>query len=95
MQTDGNTEERSLTMDATSNLRVYPNPSQGSVTVVTNLPGTYRCLDVSGKILFTQVVTEATNTNWQLDQLAEGIYLIDFIDPLGSRKENQRITIIK
>jgi hypothetical protein len=95
MQGEGAGDATTTKWTESSELRVYPNPSQGSVTVVTNHPGTYRCIDISGKILFTHVVSEGTNTNWQLNDLAEGIYLIDFLDNFGTRKENQRITIIK
>ena len=52
-------------------------------------------MDMSGKILFTHQVKEGGASNWQLERLAEGIYLIDYLDQQGMQIQNQRITIIK
>lgn len=58
-----------------SKLNIYPNPTSNNVTVelLTNEISTLEVYDVSGKILFTQMLNDKTNTI-NIENLTSGIY---------------------
>ena len=59
-----------------SKLNVYPNPTSSHVNIelLTNEIATLEVYDVSGKFLFTEVLTSKTNTI-NIEKLSSGIYL--------------------
>ncbi|MFM7309793.1 MAG: T9SS type A sorting domain-containing protein [Flavobacteriales bacterium] len=89
---DDNTQRTSVTTDI---LRIFPNPSQGDVTIQTIGMGWYTCYDASGRVVRSQFVNDQANTPWHLTDLADGMYLIDFIDLNGIRIANQCFFVIK
>ena len=60
-----------------SKLNVYPNPTSSHVNIelLTNEIATLEVYDVSGKILFTEVLTSKTNTI-NIEKLSSGIYFL-------------------
>jgi hypothetical protein len=72
---------------------VYPNPSNGLVTVsTTGISGTYvmNVYDVSGKILVSDKVN-AELTTFDLSDLAKGIYIIELND--GTKSLHQKLIL--
>ena len=60
-----------------SKLNVYPNPTSSHVNIelLTNEIATLEVYDVSGKFLFTEVLTSKTNTI-NIEKLSSGIYFL-------------------
>lgn len=79
-------------MSKTSNIKVYPNPTSGNVSILTsNSKGTIRLLDFSGRIIKT-VVLRSNQTELNVNG-TRGIY---FIQIIGENSEVQKtIKIIK
>jgi aminopeptidase N len=73
-------------LELTQNLGVYPNPSDGNF-VVKNGPKdsfTLQVMDMSGKLISTQTVTNEQSI--RLSDLCNGTYIFSFSLPNGQRK---------
>ena len=59
------------------NASIYPNPTQGLISVIVNEDANLQLIDINGKILDHPVKLIANQRNdLNLDQLASGIYLM-------------------
>ena len=68
------------------NLSIYPNPSNGDITLSNGPAGSFNMsvMDMSGKTIMTQVVTNFESI--RLNNLSNGTYIISFLFPTGERK---------
>lgn len=58
-------------------IRVYPNPAKDKLTIeAENGITAIEILDISGKIIYTEKVQQATNITADISSLANGMYLI-------------------
>ncbi|HEV7232181.1 MAG TPA: PKD domain-containing protein [Bacteroidia bacterium] len=74
-------------------LKVYPNPSNGIITVETpGQTGTLEVMNLIGEVLYTQKITQMVET-LSLNTQANGVYLIRMVDAKGISV--QRIIIQK
>jgi hypothetical protein len=71
-------------------MKVYPNPASGSVTVQTAEAGTLRILDLSGRLMLSTPVS-AGEQQIAIDGLSAGLYLVQ----INSQKamSSQRLVI--
>lgn len=76
--------------------KAYPNPSHGAFTLTVNnkwLNAYMQVHDASGKILFTQKITNRTN-NFNFDKWAAGLYFIDLTN-IAHEKQTLQLLIQK
>ncbi|MEN9973628.1 MAG: hypothetical protein RIS20_1975 [Bacteroidota bacterium] len=73
-------------IEPTSNICVFPNPSNENIEVTNGPEGTYSLsvMDMSGKVIFMQNVTN--NEGIRLNELSNGTYIFSFLMPNGQRK---------
>lgn len=69
---------------------LYPNPSTGKFTIVSNEELTMTVVNIIGKVAFTAPVYKGLN-NFELDKQPAGIYFVKFT---GGSKEIQPIKLI-
>lgn len=75
---------REVTLDELQfGLEIYPNPAQHHVWIDLPAEGRLRLIDLSGKVLMEK--ENAYGLEYLEPQLAEGMYLIEFIDRQGKR----------
>lgn len=74
------------TSDPLQSLSVYPNPSNGNITVSNGPSESFfmSVMDMSGKEISTQLVTNFDSI--RLNDLSNGTYIISFLLPSGVRK---------
>ena len=66
-------------------LHLFPNPAQGFVTIEAGLSGTVQVYDVMGRnVLYVSV--RASGTQIPLENLRQGIFVVEFTDYVGNRK---------
>jgi hypothetical protein len=58
--------------------QVYPNPANGSVTINSTVAGQIEIIDMSGKVVRTNVVEQGTQT-LDVQELSSGTYTIRMI----------------
>lgn len=68
------------------NIGVYPNPSNGLVTVDTELPTQVKVMDVTGKIVFEKE-NVTNNAPLNLTDLQKGIYMLQLQNEEGGQIE--------
>lgn len=67
-------------------INVYPNPSNGVVTIDTMLPTDVKVIDITGKVVFTaSKITNQTSLN--LTNLQEGMYMLKMKNENGEQTE--------
>ncbi|WP_343618392.1 Ig-like domain-containing protein [Flavobacterium sp.] len=76
-----------------ADFKMYPIPSKGILNIVTKYDGNYIIIDSSGKIVKSVVLTEGIINSIHLENLADGIYLIQNID--NSRFKAQKFILKK
>lgn len=70
---------------------VYPNPTQGTVTVSSDSQiDLLSIVDLTGKVVFEKTVA-GTTTDLQLGNLTSGVYLVEITS--GNQKSQQRIIL--
>jgi hypothetical protein len=75
-------------MALSADFKVFPNPSHGRISIVTDLDdGTVELLDLSGRVLFTQPVQKVNSLNWH----SSGLYFVVVRDAAGYRKAVQKV----
>jgi hypothetical protein len=57
---------------------VYPNPTQGTLTVETSVAGTFRIFTIDSKLLGTYRIETPSSTIQLPADLASGIYMCQF-----------------
>jgi hypothetical protein len=70
--------------------RVYPNPSNGRISVMEPKEATYVIRDMSGKLLQSRSIPAGVH-EWHLKGLSEGIYLLERHS--GSHKSQEIIVV--
>ncbi len=75
-----------LEEEALHNIRIWPNPARTELYVQGDFPiGTLASLyDVEGRRILTENITQVSN-RIDLDSTEEGLYLIEFLTPSGTR----------
>ena len=64
----------SVRYDGDSNMNIYPNPTSSEVTITTSEPTTLQIMDVYGRLLNTQDISEGQNTI-NVSELPTGILI--------------------
>ena len=68
------TDIASVRYDGDSNINIYPNPTSSEVTITTSAPATLQIMDVYGRILTKQDISEGQNAI-NLSELPTGILI--------------------
>jgi hypothetical protein len=65
------------------NIRIFPNPTKGMITVNSIDEGSYSIVvvDAIGKTVYSEKAINSLNTKIDLSQFSEGLYLIRIISP--------------
>lgn len=87
------------TEDTNAMFKVYPNPSNGHLTLNYELQhneiGTLRIFTTIGNLMYQHVLSSSANRmELDLDVLASGIYLLS-IDVNGEQRHTQKVTLMK
>ena len=70
-----------------SSFIVYPNPSEGEVSIQTSIEkGTLQIVDALGRVHVTKIISDKETLNLKLET---GIYIISFVDELGNVEPKQ------
>ena len=83
-----NSETRSIV--ESTELRVYPNPTTGYVSLTNSSGGYVNIYDLQGKLVFQKSVVE----NAKLDlELANSLYLLEFVSDIDGNKQIKKLII--
>ena len=69
----------SMRYDGDNNITIYPNPTTSEVSITTSEPTTLQILDVYGRLLTKQAISEGQNTI-NLSELPKGIFIFAVAD---------------
>ena len=73
---------------------VYPNPSDSGFNIETEIPGTLKFYDVSGKLLESRVVGRNSNLQfWKPEKSVDNIYFVRYISKDNRNLGVQRLVI--
>ncbi|RYZ50903.1 MAG: T9SS type A sorting domain-containing protein [Sphingobacteriales bacterium] len=61
---------------AANNLHVYPNPAAGYFTLEVEEPGSLRLVDLSGRSVYSQIVTAGKNQVYVAGSITPGMYIV-------------------
>jgi hypothetical protein len=80
-------------IDAPSNIKLYPNPTQNNFTIETNTnqKQTISVFDVNGKMILSQIITGTTSID--VSNFNAGVYTISITNSAGVT--NKHLVIIK
>ena len=84
--------------DINGDLVIYPNPTNGSITVDFNhtsysQPDAYSIMDITGKIIEVNAIKNDNSVTIDLSSLQPGMYLLEVIK--GNQKSVKKITLQK
>lgn len=74
-------------------IQLYPNPTQGQVTITNAMGSTLMMYDVSGKLVYNQLLNDEIST-LNLNHFDAGIYMVSVAHENGSI-EQKRLVVIK
>lgn len=72
-------EVKTITMEAVSGIRVYPNPVINKLNIVADANNSFEQValyDLQGRVIKRATLSGAQQLNWDLSQLAAGTYLL-------------------
>jgi len=79
-------------MSQCENVEIYPNPATGNFTVEHAKGLMLTIYDVVGKEVFTtSIVSDKQNIN--INDFSDGVYLVEFVDPLTAYRITKRLVI--
>jgi len=79
-------------MNQCENVEIYPNPATGNFTVEHAKGLMLTIYDVVGKEVFTtSIVSDKQNIN--INDFSDGVYLVEFVDPLTAYRITKRLVI--
>jgi hypothetical protein len=62
------------------NLEIFPNPTSGMFTAMTNVDGRVDVIDVTGQLVHEGVIAKANSTvELELNNVSSGIYFVRLI----------------
>jgi Secretion system C-terminal sorting domain len=70
---------------SSNKMEIYPNPTNGSITIRADFSSKFKILDGIGSLQMTGEI-KSGNNSISLDNLANGVYTIEFIDLNQSKK---------
>jgi hypothetical protein len=76
-----------------SGLSVYPNPSNGTFTIASEMEGNYSILNSLGQTVQQVSLNSSNGYSRQIENLESGLYVI--AGTKGSRKINQKLVVTK
>ncbi len=79
-----------------SKLKIYPNPNKGLLIIENNsedINSKIFISDITGKLVFSEIITNKQPNQLNLQSLEEGIYLVQVIN--ASSSEHSKISITK
>jgi hypothetical protein len=78
--------EEELVAQEVSEMKIYPNPTSGNITIATDNTGTFNIYTMDGRIVETRTITDAITSITLPNTLPAGYYVCQFIATDGTQK---------